>query len=78
LRPISSLDASTPNVNSLLTLIGAFKKKETIMIVDTDFHTRDDTAPVPRWEAGAVYDLAIAVVQWDGTVVEKQQPPPRR
>ena len=48
------------------------------MIVDTEFHTRDDTAPVPRWEAGAVYDLAIAVVQWDGTVVEKQQPPPRR
>ena len=43
------------------------------MIVDTEFHTRDDTAPVPRWEAGAVYDLAIAVVQWDGTVVESQR-----
>ena len=33
----------------------------------------DDTAPVPRWEARDVYDLAIAVVQWDGTVVESQR-----
>jgi hypothetical protein len=28
---------------------------------------------VPRWEARDVYDLAIAVVQWDGTVVKLQR-----
>ena len=49
--PLSSLDASKPNVNSLLyTLIRAFEKKERFMIVDTEFHTSDDTAPEQRWE----------------------------
>jgi hypothetical protein len=70
---LPSLDASKPSVNSLLTLVSAFKKTEMIMIVDTEFHIRDDTAPVPRWEAGAVYDLAICVIQWDGTVVESRR-----
>ena len=71
--PLSGLDASKPNVNSLLTLIDAFEKAEQILIVDTEFHTYDDTAPVRRWEARDVYDLAIAVVQWDGTVVESRR-----
>ena len=71
--PLSSLNSASPNVNSLLTLVGAFDKAEQIMIVDTEFHRYDDTAPVPRWEAGAVYDLAIALVQWDGQVVESRR-----
>ena len=71
--PLSGLDASKPNVNSLLTLIDAFEKAEQILIVDTEFHTYDDPAPVRRWEVRDVYDLAIAVVQWDGTVVESRR-----
>jgi hypothetical protein len=70
---LSSLNSASPNVNSLLTLVGAFEKAEQIMIVDTEFHTNEDTALVPRWEGRAVYDLAIAVVQWDGTVVESRR-----
>ena len=71
--PLSSLDASKPNVNSLLTLIDAFVKNEQIMIVDTEFHQHDDTAPDPRWKAREVYDLAIACTDWDGKVVESQR-----
>ena len=71
--PLSSLNSASPNVNSLLTLVGAFEKAEQILIVDTEFHRYDDTAPVRRWEARDVYDLAIAVVQWDGTVVESRR-----
>ena len=51
---------------TLLTLIGAFEKKERFLIVDTEFHRyhrRDDTAPEQRWKARAVYDIAIAVVK---------------
>jgi hypothetical protein len=70
---LSSLNSASPNVNSLLTLVRACEEKETIMIVDTEFHTREDTALVPRWEGRAVYDLAIAVIQWDGTVVESRR-----
>jgi hypothetical protein len=71
--PLSSLNAASPNVNSLLTLVRAFEKAERFMIVDTEFHRNEDTTLVPRWEGRAVYDLAIAVVQWDGTVVESQR-----
>ena len=71
--PLSSLDASKPNVNSLLTLIDAFVKNEQIMIVDTEFHRHDDTAPDPRWKAREVYDLAIACTDWDGKVVQSQR-----
>ncbi len=54
---------------TLLTLIGAFEKKERFLIVNTEFHQfhryhrRDDTAPEQRWKARAVYDIAIAVVK---------------
>jgi hypothetical protein len=70
---LSSLNSASPNVNSLLTLVRACEEKETIMIVDTEFHTNEDTALVPRWEGRAVYDLAIAVIQWDGTVIESRR-----
>ena len=71
--PLSSLDASKPNVNSLLTLIDAFVKKKRFLIVDTEFHRHDDTAPEQRWKARATYDLAIVTVEWDGTVVESRR-----
>ena len=71
--PLSGLDASKPNVNSLLTLIGEFVKKKRFLIVDTEFHRHDDTAPEQRWKARATYDLAIVTVEWDGTVVESQR-----
>jgi hypothetical protein len=71
--PLASLNAASRNVNSLLTLVGACNRAEQIMIVDTEWHRYDDTAPVPRWKAGAVYDLAIALVQWDGQVVESRR-----
>ena len=71
--PVSRLTRSIPNVNSLLTLISAFEKNERIMIVDTEFHRHDDTAPDPRWKAREVYDLAIACTDWDGKVVQSQR-----
>ena len=71
--PVSRLTRSIPNVNSLLTLISAFEKNERIMIVDTECHRHDDTAPDPRWKAREVYDLAIACTDWDGKVVQSQR-----
>ena len=47
--------------------------KKRFLIVDTEFHRHDDTAPEQRWKARATYDLAIVTVEWDGTVVESRR-----
>eukprot|EP00966_Prymnesium_polylepis_P113673 2628089-Prymnesium_polylepis.1 len=73
LQELNTLDRRKPNVNALHTVVEAYNTDRWLMVVDTETHRKDDSSARGRWKAGQLYDLAITVTGWNGTVRWKKR-----